>query len=467
MHSCAEATGAVSPEDGSGNSLGRCLACLRELRRMNTIEQMNEELQARLKRLGVVKGTRQLQSPGPPPRPKFGAAVPLESLLPGGREALSEEGGCFVLDRIYPLDTLHGTESLAALPSRELSQAVPFVRDARLSGRNLHEFVFLDTETTGLAGAGTLAFMVGVAYLEQQQVPGADTPNEVFVVRQYFLRDPGDERPMLGMLDELLKRKAGLVTFNGRSFDLPLLDTRYLMNRRPGRVLDLPHMDLLPLSRRMYRARVGSCALGSLEQSILGVHRTGEDVPGWLIPALYANYLRSGDAEPLTGVFYHNQLDLLSMVTLATRLLNEIHQPEAIAEPLDRLSMAKWQIDLGHIAEAEANLRQLLAADLELGPYQEALWRLALLYKQTDRRREAVPLWQQLAVISMDGVDAHIELAKFYEWHEVDLLAAIQWTEQALALVEKRRPSSSLFLRRGELKHRLERLQQKYATGSE
>lgn len=419
---------------------------------------MNDGLQARLKRLGVVKGTRNLQSPGPAPdrRPR----APLETLLPGGSESQAEDGSCFVVDRVYPLETTHGADTLASLPAIELTAAVPYARDERLSGRNLRDFVFLDTETTGLAGAGTLAFMVGVGYLERQARPdGAET--EAFVVRQYFLRDPGDEGPMLSLLDELLARKSGLVTFNGRSFDLPLLDNRYLMNRRPGRVLDLPHVDLLPLSRRMYRARVGSCALGSLEQSILGVQRSGEDVPGWLIPTLYSNYLRSGDVQPLTGVFYHNRLDLLSMVTLATRLVNEIHQPARIQDPLDRLSLAKWQADLGDLVASEAALRELLAMDIELEPYQEALWRLAMLYKQTGRRAEAVPLWQQLAVISMASVDAHVELAKYYEWHEPDLAAAAQWTEQALALVERRRPSSALFLKRGELTQRLERLRRK------
>jgi uncharacterized protein YprB with RNaseH-like and TPR domain len=433
---------------------------------MITIEQMNEALQARLKRLGVVKGTRNLRSPGPA-RPGRAPVAPLEQLFPGGSAAETAEGSCFVVDRVYPLDTTHGSDRLADLPAIELTPAVPYARDDRLSGRNLRDFVFLDTETTGLAGAGTLAFMVGVGYLEQRARPDGGTA-EVFVARQYFLRDPGDEGPMLTLLDDLLAHKSGLVTFNGRSFDLPLLDTRYLMNRRAGRVLDLPHVDLLPLSRRMYRARVGSCALGSLEQSILGVRRSGEDVPGWLIPTLYSNYLRSGDVQPLAGVFYHNRLDLLSMVTLATRLVNEIHQPEQIRDPLDRLSMAKWQIDVGHAAAAEATLRALLTTDLELEPYQEALWRLALLYKQTDRRAEAVPLWQQLAVISMDSVDAHVELAKFYEWHEPDLAAAVRWTEQALALVERRRPSSALFLKRGELNQRLARLRHKLgASGSD
>ncbi|MEZ4516186.1 MAG: ribonuclease H-like domain-containing protein [Chloroflexota bacterium] len=180
---------------------------------VNTIEQMNEGLQARLKRLGVVKGARHLKSPEQSPRTSPDELLPLETLLPGGSEALGKEGGCFVVDRVYPLDTLHGVEPLASLPSTDLSMAAPFAKDDRLGGQNLREFVFLDTETTGLAGAGTLAFMVGVAYMEQRASLDGGASDEVFVVRQYFLRDPGDELPMLGMLDELI-RKAGLVTFN-------------------------------------------------------------------------------------------------------------------------------------------------------------------------------------------------------------------------------------------------------------
>jgi hypothetical protein len=292
--------------------------------------------------------------------------------------------------------------------------------------------------------------MVGVAFFD----------GEALVVRQYFLRDHGDEPAMLHLLDELLADKAGLVTFNGRTFDLPLLDTRCLMNRMPGRVLSVPHIDLLQPSRRLWRARFGSVALGNLEQNLLGLQRTHEDVPGFLIPGLYHDYLRSGDGRDLLRVFYHNEIDMLSMVTLAARVTRLLSQPDGGDHPIDRFSLGKWQAALGLIDQSEQNLRFAAQGDLPLDLYHKALFELSWLLKRNGRRPEAVSLWQQIAATTFDDVTAHIELAKFYEWHEPDLVAAIRWTEQALILSQSW-GTSRYFLVRDELQHRLNRLRHK------
>jgi hypothetical protein len=298
--------------------------------------------------------------------------------------------------------------------------------------------------------------MVGAAFFE----------DDAFVVRQYFLRDHGDEPAMLILLADLLASRPAVVTFNGRSFDLPLLDTRYLMNRMDDRAGDLrqrPHVDLLPPSRRLWRSRLSSCSLASLEESILGVHRSHEDVPGWAIPGLYLDYLRSGDARELLRVFYHNRIDMLSMVTLAERIIRQFSRSPAGDEPLDALSLARWQIALDMAAEAEANLRQLLVDDIALDVYQQALGQLAWLLKRRDRRAEAVPLWQQMAVTSFDDVSAHVELAKYYEWHDIQLDAALHWTAQALALKDSMDPARAE-IAIAELTHRRTRLERKIAS---
>jgi tetratricopeptide (TPR) repeat protein len=304
--------------------------------------------------------------------------------------------------------------------------------------------------------------MVGVAFFERQEVTveGETAVRDVFVVRQYFLRDHADEPVMLRQLDELLAGKAGLITFNGRSFDVPLLDNRYLMNRLRGRLPDMPHVDLLPPARRLYRARLGSCALSALEQSLLGLQRTEEDVPGWLIPSLYHNYLRTGDARELTRVFYHNQMDMLSMVTLGARIFRNLAASRC-DDPVDQLSLGRWQADLGLNDLAEATLRAALDAEVSLEVYHQALQRLGALYKQSGRRTEAVVAWQQIAFTSTDDVSAHVELAKHYEWHENDPAAALEWTNKALALVERWTPTPRSRLTRVELNHRLQRLQKK------
>jgi uncharacterized protein YprB with RNaseH-like and TPR domain len=433
---------------------------------------MDEKLRARLRRLGVSKGPRNLKAPAPKPKPPeprarpfptppaapftegFDAPQPIEILLPGIRREETTEGGCYVLDKVYPLSYRHGQDQLVDLLSFSPAEAAVFTREPRLQESDFRDFLFIDTETTGLAGAGVLAFMVGAAFFER----GA--AGELFVVRQYFLRDHGDEPAMLLLLDELLADKAGLITFNGRSFDIPLLDTRFLMNRMPTNIRQMPHIDLLPPARRLWRQRLGSCALGSLEESLLGLRRTHEDIPGFLIPALYNAYLRHGDARELTRVFYHNQIDMVSMVTLASRIMRQFARAGSGDHPIDLYSLGKWQAVLGETAVAEQTLKQAVQGDLPLETYRKALAELGALLKRQDRRAEAVPYWQQLAATSFDSVEAHVELAKFYEWHEPEFAAAIAWTEQALALSQSW-PSSRAALIQAELEHRLARLRRK------
>ena len=426
---------------------------------MHTIAEMSDDLQKRLRRLGVVKGARNLKPPpnqAPmPPVVTGDEPQPLGTLIPGGQVIETDFGGCFVVDHIYPLNHKHGTNQLEELTKLPVEAAAQFCQDERLAGLAYRDFLFLDTETTGLSGAGTLAFMVGVAFFEE----------EAFIVRQYFLRDHGDEAPMLTLLAELLADRPAVITFNGRSFDLPLLDTRYMMNRLDDLAGDLrerPHIDLLPPARRLWRSRLVSCSLSSLEESLLGIHRSHEDVPGWLIPGLYMDYLRSGDARELVRVFYHNRIDMLSMVTLAHRIIRQFSLPQEGDEPLDLLSLARWQVALGMASKAELTLQGLLADNIALDAYQQALGQLAWLLKRHDRRLEAVPLWQQLAVTSFDDVSAHVELAKYYEWHDIQLGVALHWTTQALSLAAALDQTTVDELT-AELTHRRARLERKIA----
>lgn len=411
------------------------------------------DLQDKLRRLGVVKGARQLKPAPPlaPVAPSSRPPHPLSQLLPGGRLLTNPLGDCFALDHIYPLGHIHGRAPLAALLDYEPAQAVPFLHSAPLPP-SFRDFLFIDTETTGLAGAGSMAFMVGVAFFEEQAL----------VVRQYFLRSPADEPAMLAQLTQLAADKKALISFNGRSFDLPLLDTRYLLTRQPPAAshwLTLPHLDLLHPARRIWRHRFPSCALGALEQNLLGVRRTHEDVPGWFIPTLYANYLRDGHAEPLLRVFYHNQYDMLSMVTLAVCLLRQITTPTPQDDALDLYGLGRWQMDLGLAEAAEQSLR--LAADLAPLTHQPLiLFDLAALLKRLGRRAEAVPLWEQLATNHTNpDVTPHLELSKYYEWHAADLPQAHHWATRALHHLQATAPYQRPLI--AEITHRLTRLGRK------
>jgi len=418
---------------------------------------MNQELLARLRRLGVSKGARHISSdrPARPPQVRKAdhsvedaapvAPRPIETLLPGLRLEESADGACYVLDKVFPPDYRHGAGRLATLLQLTPAPAAVFCEDDRLADLDFRDFLFLDTETTGLSGAGTLAFIVGVAFFE----------GDAFVVRQFFLRDHADEPAMLHLLDALLTEKDALVTFNGRAFDLRLLDNRFLLNRMPGDLLDRPHVDLLPPARRLWRRRLPSCALNSLEQRVLGLQRTEEDVPGWLIPGIYNHYLRSGDGRDLARVFYHNRMDLLSMVTLAARIVRQFDRPQPGDHPLELLGVGQWQAALGLEAEAERVLRMAAVPELPSPHYQKALTHLAYLLKRGERRDEAAVVWQQIACTSFEDVTAHVELAKHFEWHDGDLEQALVWTERALALVDGDGETQS------ELEHRRARIMRK------
>ena len=325
---------------------------------------MSEDFQRRLRKLGVTKGARSLK--GAKTLQKLNSAVsgastgtlfqvedyeeeqPLERLLPGGQIFHNELGSYFVVDGVYPLNYVHGDRVLGDLLLFRNTLFPDFFGDERLTAMEGRDFLFLDTETTGLSGAGVFAFMIGLAYFE----------GDALIVRQYFARDQGEEPAMLLALAEMVNSLDGLITFNGRSFDLPLLEKRYFMNRLDDRMGDLrgrPHIDLLHPARRLWRNRLGSCSLGSLEKNLLSIERTHEDVQGWQIPDIYMDYLRSSDAREIVRVFYHNHIDMLSMITLADHVYELISRQTGDENPLDMRSLAKWQTALGYSKDAETH----------------------------------------------------------------------------------------------------------------
>lgn len=419
-------------------------------------DEMNQ-WQAQLRRLGVVKGARQLPSPPPPrptppPAPAEPAAAPdvWTTWLPTGRVEENAAGRCYVVETVYPLSQLHGAhtlgEVLAFAPATLASYS-----DTGLAGLNFEQLLFLDTETTGLAGAGTLAFMVGVGFFD----------GPAFVMRQYFLRDPEEEPAMLHMLYELLAQRAGVVSFNGRAFDLPLLYNRYLMNRLDVEIEPTAHLDLLLAARRLWRLRLGSVALGALEKALLGVQRSAADVPGWRIPLLYHDYLRSGDLGELGGVFYHNRLDVLSLVVLMLKVALLVEAPQVWPYGEDVYSLARWQWHSGRLDQAEITYRLAVAADYaSLGAWQQALLEWGGVLKRQERYPEAVQVWLQAATTATYTNAAHLELAKYYEWRAGDVAQALHWTQEALRWLPAGTNVDQLRWRQ-TLEHRQARLQRK------
>ena len=255
---------------------------------------------------------------------------------------------------------------------------------------DLKRTAFIDTETTGLAGGtGTLAFLIGVGTFEE---------DDSFTLRQFFLRSPAEEPATLLHLAEWLDHYEAIVTFNGRGFDMPLLQTRFILHRLRPAILSMPNLDLLTPARRVWRSRLESCSLKSLEYHILDVHRDQDDIDGSLIPQIYFDYVRSGDAREMPRVMYHNAFDILSMVTLATRLIQIFDEDRtAPLTAADWYALGKWHADRDEHDQAERYLRQAVEDLADALIQQQAAMRLSLLYKQLDRRNEAIGLWEAVA----------------------------------------------------------------------
>ncbi len=310
---------------------------------------------------------------------------------------------------------------------------------------------FLDTETTGLAGgAGTFAFLIGLGVWEQDGL----------TLELIFLRTPEEEPAALAYLEERLRDASALVTFNGLGFDVPVLESRCLLNRVTASWRSLPHLDLLPKARLLWRDHLPSRQLGVIEQAMLGVRRTQQDVPSWLIPMLYRDYLRWGSADFITPVLYHNRMDVLSLVTLLACMGERLARPEQVT-----ISAAEW-VGLGRLyaraGESERALQAWLRAlesDALPADVTLYLWRsLSAHYKQTAAWDKACALWQRWAERDPHALEPLIELAKYYEWHARDLERARAFTQSALSRAQRQRaPEHSL----SELQQRLQRLERK------
>ncbi len=419
---------------------------------------MSTDLRDRLRQLGVHKGVANVT-----PRPK--RTSHLESLI-DGEVIETDYGPTFIHTQRYAPDHIHGLRPLRELLDLPGSIAarlagLPSPNERGVGGEefDLRKTVFIDTETTGLVGGtGTLAFVVGVGVFDEV---------DHFNVQQYFLRNPSEEPAMLLHLSDVLDQYDSVVSFNGRGFDMPLLQTRFTLARMRPKILTAPHLDLLPPARRVWKGRYESCSLSTLEYRVLQVQREQTDVSGALIPQMYFDYQRSGDASEMPRVMYHNALDILSMVSLSAHLIQLLaRSTESIEDPIDLLALGKWAADRGEIDRAEIYLRQAIDRSDDLKIKNEARSRLSAIYKARDRRSEAIELWQELALhpssISLHpSIDACIELAKHYEWHALDLKRAIKWTRRSLKLTEDlpggivREELSAVIV------HRLQRLESK------
>lgn len=407
------------------------------------------DLRARLKALrgevdpqadGTASGPEVAARHAPPRRDaRFeGAAAQLSA------EVVERDGGLHLLvRRRWERDARHGATPLGGpgLDDRMRRWAARTVRsgaDADRSG----PVVYLDTETTGLAGGtGTYAFLVGVGVHRKGG----------FEVDQVMLPGPEHERAYLRALHDRLAGASALVSYNGASFDLPLLRTRFALHGIDDPTAGVPHLDLLPLARRLWRERLADCRLGTIERHVLRAARSEADVPGAEVPARYLAFLRTRDALGLRGVIEHNRIDIVALTALRAwfeaRVAEDVQAGSGAAvgdgqgaggneaegevehDAWDAgdadlsFALARWLEASGDEAAA---LRRLEAIEAR---HDGAVWHAALLHKRAGRWGDAVQRWRDLA--ARDDPRGWIELAKHHEHRRADLHAALEAAEAA------------------------------------
>jgi uncharacterized protein len=274
-----------------------------------------------------------------------------------------------------------------------------------MENRNVKDLLFYDLETTGLSGgAGTIAFLAGFGWIEKDNL----------IINQYFLHDFPGEIDLLNSIKQLMSTDKILVSYNGKSFDHPLLRTRFLMKRM--KIPELPEIDLLHISRRIWKNRLSSCRLGEIENSILNVHRVN-DIPGIEIPDIYFNFLKTKNTEPLEGVFKHHQQDIKSLAYLFAYLEELWTDPSGIPEN-DKFSFGKLLL----IKNRDVGIR-LLKESWRDKDYDAAKV-LSIYFKRKGDLFEASDIWKKMWYGKQELFQG-LELAKYYEHKIKDIKSAL------------------------------------------
>ncbi|NTV80874.1 MAG: ribonuclease H-like domain-containing protein [Candidatus Aminicenantes bacterium] len=304
-------------------------------------------------------------------------------------------------------------------------------REAAFEGLDLSSALFLDLETTGLAGGtGTVPFLVGLAYYRDER----------FKVTQFFLNEMAEEGQLIAEFGQFVREMGfkSLVTYNGKAFDLPLVETRFALHRTPCPLRGLPHLDFLFSARNLWKHKYDSCRLFNLAREIVQAERA-EDIPGAEIPLRYFQYIRSGDFSLIDPILYHNQEDLLSLlgVVVAGAVLVERNREAAErgeADAMDLFGVAKLFERAGDAARSAALLERALSGGrgLTAEVTHVARKKLSHHFKRNKDWDKALPFWQEMA--AGEDVECFRELSMYFEHTAKDFVEAIRVATEGLAL---------------------------------
>ena len=362
---------------------------------------------------------------------------------------ISEPATVYLEEQRYPLSYRHGRyrlEDFSDYPFKdggELFDLPEWIAK--------EELLFLDTETTGLAGgAGTVAFMIGMAYFAGDEV----------VLEQYIMRDYDEEPDQLEAVKERIEERNNLVTFNGKCYDFPLLKDRFIMNRLEPPVLE-NHVDLLQPARSLWR-HLPSCSLKALEWQVIDFER-GPDIDGSQVPEQYFRYLKEKDFSLLRPIIEHNKDDIISMISLAKHIGEIVNLGDSIDWDGNKAYNLGYLFEKNDQLEKSIRLyeraRELQESDRLLARVETKLtWQ----YKRADLYEKAVEIWQEMIKEKRGGLFPWVELAKYYEHQANDYSSALKLVEAAKKFLFSRRYYISDWKdKRDALDHRLDRLEGK------
>lgn len=374
-----------------------------------------ESLSDKLNALGAIMGSKM-----PASQETSAASFPIESIIPLKIQS-NLFGEAYYRECIYPVSYQHGRVDFSLNPGT--AHIMSWGRCKSIGG-NLEDFLFFDTETTGLAGgSGTIAFLIGIGYWQHGQ----------FHILQYFLPAPFKEAAMLVGFDEVIGRFPVIVSFNGKTFDAPLIKTRHIMNMLENALAGKDHLDLLHLSRKLWKNRLPSRRLGDLERDVINYSRSEEEIPGWMIPEIYADYLSTNDARMLKGVFYHNEVDILSLAALFLVTSQILQDPGSLDLPgLDLISLAGLYEDIGAYQDAIRSYETGLKYGLPPEFLISALTKYADVHRRHGDLEMCINMWQKAA--EYGSPLACIELSKHFEHRVCDSHTALTWAFRGLSL---------------------------------
>ncbi len=389
---------------------------------------------------------------------------PLPEYIPeiDARVHRNDHGYVIIRERTFPLDWVHGIrlDNFLKISGREFSL---IAKNSTYSEILPQQVLFLDTETTGLAGGtGTLIFLIGFGYLQDNSIR----------IKQFFIDEYKNERAFLVEINKLMQNFQAIGSFNGKSYDLPLLRTRFVLNRLDFAFEKTFHLDLLHPARRLWKKRLVKCDLQNIERKILGFRRS-DDIPGAGIPARYFAFLQNRDFAPIKPIFQHNAMDILTLFSVAIFLSHAFQGGSDVnVDDYDIFGLLKSYEDMGLYRDCIRISREQ-ADNVTREQSFEILLKTARNHKKLGDLIEAEKLWIQIIENSPKfSAEPYIELAKLYEHKRkkiADALQIIERLEKRLHIIRELElaESNTLDSVDDDLGHRKTRLVKKLAKIAE